>query len=285
MEAFIVQYYAERTLPETVLLPVRLTDEDVQDWLENEGVTTEVPGTGRHRKLVELAMKNARTRPDTKDNLAELADRLSLQSVERIEGFDVSHSQGKAVVGSNVLFVEGESKPEGYRRKKLIEQNDDYDNMYELVRWRATRAIEGRDARSDPDLLLIDGGQGQLNAARDALADVGWDVPAIGLAKDEEIVVTVEREYDWNSDAGYLQVLQQVRDEAHRFAVQYHQSLRDDVTTMLDAIDGIGPKTRQKLLRRFGGIDQIREAPIEELQDIEGVGEATAETIQSSLQG
>lgn len=285
LEAFIVQYYAERTLPETVLLPVELTDGDVHEWLENEGVTTEVPGTGRHNKLVELAMKNARTRPNTKDNLAELADRLALSSVERIEGFDVSHSQGKAVVGSNVLFVDGESETDGYRRKKLTEQNDDYDNMYELVRWRASRAIEERDARPDPDLLLIDGGRGQLSAARDALADVGWDVPAVGLAKDEEIVVTPEREYDWESDAGHLQVLQQVRDEAHRFAVQYHQSLRDDVTTTLDAIDGIGPETRQKLLRRFGGIDQIREASIEELQDIEGIGEGTAETIQSALQG
>jgi excinuclease ABC subunit C len=232
---------------------------------------------------VELALKNARSAPTRTDGVAALGDRLGVARPERIEGFDVSHGQGKHVVGSNVCFVDGSAEKSDYRRKKLTVRNDDYANMRELVRWRATRAVEGRDDRPDPDLLLIDGGDGQLGAARDALREVGWDVPAVALAKDRELVVTPDGVRDWPDDDPALHVLQRVRDEAHRFAVQYHQTLRDDVSTVLDDVPGVGPQTRQRLLRRFGSVENVRGASEADLRDVPGVGAKTAEAIRSRL--
>ncbi|USZ67042.1 excinuclease ABC subunit C [Halorussus salilacus] len=283
LSAFVPQYYAERDLPDALLFSER-PDEEVLDWLDAEGVSARVPGAGREATLVDLALKNARWGASEPDALAALRDALDLDAVpRRIEGFDVSHAQGSAVVGSDVSFEDGSADKSGYRRKKLDDRNDDYANMYDLVRWRADRAVEGRDDRPDPDLLLIDGGAGQLSAAREALADAGWDVPAVALAKDEELVVTPRGTYDWPSDAAHLHVLQRVRDEAHRFAVRYHQTVRDDVSTELDNVPGIGPETRRRLLRRFGSVEGVREASVAELREVEGVGEKTAETLQSRL--
>ncbi|WP_247003167.1 excinuclease ABC subunit C [Halosolutus gelatinilyticus] len=283
LAAFIVQYYAERDLPDALLLPERHGDEEVAAWLDAEGVAVRVPGAGREAKLVELALKNARRNVGGRDECGMLADALGLDAARRIEGFDVSHAQGRSAVGSNVAFVDGSAEKAHYRRKKLTDQNDDYDNMRALVEWRARRAVEGRDDRPDPDLLLIDGGEGQLAAARDALTEAGWDVPAIALAKAEERVVTPDREFSWPSDAPHLHLLQRVRDEAHRFAVQYHQTVRDEVKTVLDDVPGVGPETRKRLLGRFGSVENVREATIEDLRSVSGVGEKTAETIKSRL--
>ncbi|QCC58990.1 excinuclease ABC subunit C [Natrinema thermotolerans] len=283
LSAFLVQYYAERELPDALLLPERHGDGEVAAWLATEGVSVRVPGAGREAKLVELALKNARRNMGRRDECAMLADALEIESASRIEGFDVSHAQGTAAVGSNVAFVDGSAEKAEYRRKKLTDQNDDYDNMRALLEWRATRAVEGRDDRPDPDLLLIDGGAGQLEAARDALAEAGWEVPAIALAKAEERVVTPERSFSWPSDAPHLHLLQRVRDEAHRFAVQYHQTVRDEVSTVLDDVQGVGPETRKRLLGRFGSVENVREASLEDLRSVEGVGEKTAETIKSRL--
>ena len=283
--AFVPQYYAERELPDAVLLSERPDDPELDAWLAAEGVELRVPGAGREAKLVDLALKNARRGVGSRDDEgAALADALGLDSpVERIEGFDVSHAQGSAVVGSNVVFVDGSPEKSDYRRRKLDERNDDYANMRALVRWRAERAVSGRDDRPDPDLLLIDGGDGQLGAARDALAETGWDRPAIALAKEAELVVTPSGTHDWDDDAPHLHVCQRVRDEAHRFAVQYHQSLRDDVSTALDDVPGVGPETRRRLLRRFGSVENVREADPDQLRAVDGVGEQTAETIASRL--
>ncbi|MFA9503997.1 excinuclease ABC subunit C [Natrinema sp. H-ect1] len=283
LSAFLVQYYAERELPDALLLPERHGDGEVAAWLATEGVSVRVPGAGREAKLVELALKNARRNVGRRDECGMLADALEIESASRIEGFDVSHAQGTAAVGSNVAFVDGSAEKAEYRRKKLTDQNDDYDNMRALLEWRATRAVEGRDDRPDPDLLLIDGGAGQLEAARDALAEAGWEVPAIALAKAEERVVTPERSFSWPSDAPHLHLLQRVRDEAHRFAVQYHQTVRDEVSTVLDDVQGVGPETRKRLLGRFGSVENVREASLEDLRSVEGVGEKTAETIKSRL--
>ncbi|RQG92965.1 excinuclease ABC subunit C [Natrarchaeobius halalkaliphilus] len=283
LAAFLVQYYAERELPDALLLPERHGDDEVTAWLEAEGVSVRVPGAGREAKLVDLALKNARRNVGGHDECGMLADALEIGAANRIEGFDVSHAQGKAAVGANVTFVDGSAETADYRRKKLLEQNDDYDNMRELLEWRARRAVEGRDDRPDPDLLVIDGGEGQLEAARSALADVGWDVPAIALAKAEERVTTPDREFSWPSDAPHLHLLQRVRDEAHRFAVQYHRTIRDEVKTVLDDVPGIGPETRKRLLGRFGSVENVREASLEDLQSVSGIGEKTAETIHSRL--
>jgi len=282
LSAFVTQYYAERDVPDAVLCSER-PGEDVIEWLAGEGVDVRVPGAGREATLVDLALKNARRGGPDRDRPAALADALDLDAADRIEGFDVSHAQGRAVVGSNVTFVDGDAEKADYRRKKLPERNDDYANMRALVRWRAERAIEGRDDRPDPDLLLIDGGDGQLGAARDALAETGWDVPAVALAKDEELIVTPTGTHDWADDDPKLHLCQRVRDEAHRFAVQYHQTVRDEVATALDDVPGIGPATRKRLLRRFGSVDNVRAASTEELLAVEGIGDSTAQTIDSRL--
>ena len=283
LAAFVVQYYAERELPDALLLPEHHDDEDVAAWLDAEGVAVRVPGAGREAKLVELALKNARRNVGQRDESGMLADALDFDRARRIEGFDVSHAQGRSAVGSNVVFVDGSADKSGYRRKKLDDENDDYENMRRLIRWRARRAVEGRDDRPDPDLLLIDGGSGQLAAAREALAEEGWRVPAVALAKAEERVVTPDRELSWPSDAPHLHLLQRVRDEAHRFAVQYHQTIRDEVKTVLDEVPGIGPETRKRLLGRFGSVENVREASVDDLRSVEGVGEKTAETLKSRL--
>ncbi|WP_144904871.1 excinuclease ABC subunit C [Halobellus captivus] len=283
LTAFLTQYYAERELPDAILCSERPDGSDVTAWLNTEGVDVRVPGAGRESKLVELALKNARSGPDRGDGLGKLADALGVSSVSRIEGFDVSHAGGTAVVGSNVCFVDGSAAKSDYRRKRLDDGNDDYARMRDLVRWRAERAVEGRDDRPDPDLLLIDGGEGQLGAAQDALAETGWDVPVVALAKERELVITPTGVRDWKRDDPALHVLQRVRDEAHRFAVQYHQTLRDDVRTVLDDVPGVGEKTRTALLRRFGSVENVRKASTADLTDVPGVGEGTAQTICERL--
>ncbi len=285
LAAFVPQFYAERDLPDAILLAERLPadDADVREWLEARGVEVRVPGAGREATLVDLALKNARRGEARDDPAADLARALSLPSAERVEGFDVSHAQGRAAVGSNVCFVDGSADKSGYRRKRLVDENDDYANMRALVRWRAERAVSGRDDRADPDLLLIDGGEGQLGAARDALTEVGWDVPCVALAKEEELVVTPDRVHDWPGDTPRLRLCRQVRDEAHRFAVQYHRTVRDEVETALDGVPGVGPETRKRLLGRFGSVENVRTASRDELLSVAGVGESTADAITGRL--
>ncbi|PSP78992.1 excinuclease ABC subunit C [Halobacteriales archaeon QS_1_68_20] len=304
LAAFVQQYYAERPLPDALLLPMRLDDGDVRDWLDREGVAVRVPGAGKEGRLVDLALKNASRPGGRDDELGALAETLGLDRVQRVEGFDVSHAQGTAAVGSDVTFVGGSPEKSDYRRKKLPAGNDDYANMRALVRWRAERSAgaedgDGHDDRPDPDLLLIDGGAGQLSAAREALAGAGWSVPVVSLAKEDEVVHAPvgdladhsaaadgdarSRTYDWPSDAPQLHVLQRVRDEAHRFAVQYHGTLRDEVSTALEDVPGVGPETRRRLLRRFGSVDAVRDASDDELRAVDGVGARTVEAIRQTL--
>jgi excinuclease ABC subunit C len=281
LAAFIPQFYADRDLPDTLVLSHHPEDDEVEGWLVDEGVTQSVPGTGREARLVDLALKNARRGPDHEGT--PLAEALGLDRIDRIEGFDVSHAQGKAVVGSNVTFSNGSPDKSGYRRKKLDDQNDDIANMGALLSWRANRAVEGRDDRPDPDLLLIDGGQAQLSAAQEAVDNADWNVPVVALAKEDETVITSDSRHDWPPNAPHLHLLQRVRDEAHRFAVQYHQTVREDLSTILDDVPGVGRERRNLLLRRFGSVDGVRGASREELLDVEGIGDRTASAIAARL--
>lgn len=283
LAAFIQQYYAERSFPDHLLVPERPDDQDLLDWLTSAGVSLQVPGAGRESRMVELAMKNARQGTMRDSASAELASELGIDTVSRIEGFDISHTGGADVVGSNVTFEGDDRDPSGYRRKRLSEENDDYANMHRLIEWRASRAVEGRDDRPDPDLLLIDGGSGQLAAAQEALDAVGWDCHAIAIAKGDDGDRILDGDGPINISDTARSLLQQVRDEAHRFAVQYHESLRDEVSTPLDGIPGVGPALRQRLLQRFGGVDRIRTASMAELRDIEGIGPETAREITERL--
>lgn len=283
LAAFLTQYYAERPLPDAVVLSEPIDDADVEQWLDAEGVAVRVPGAGREARLVELALKNAARRPATNDELGALATALGIDRPTRIEAFDVSHAHGTAVVGSNTVLVDGSPEPSAYRRKKLTEANDDVGRMQELIEWRVTRAIEGRDDRPDPDLLLIDGGTAQRSVAATVVDTHGWSVPVVALAKDEEVVYGSDGTYDWPADAPQLHVLQRARDEAHRFAVQYHQTIRDEVSTALDAVDGVGPALRNRLLRRFGSVDGVRSASSTELQAVEGIGSERASLLCQRL--
>ena len=283
LAAFVPQFYADRPLPDALLLPERYDDPDLDRWLETEGVSVRVPGAGREATLVELAIKNASRRAGEADPAGDLARRLGIGRIDRIEGFDVSHAGGRDVVGSDVVFADGDPEKRGYRRRKLDETNDDYANMTTLLRWRAERAVEGRDDRPDPDLLLIDGGEGQRNAACEAIGAVGWDVPVVALAKADERVLTADGARAWDDDDPALHLLQRVRDEAHRFAVQYHRTVRDTVSTPLDEVPGVGPELRSRLLGRFGSVEGVRAASAGELASVEGVGEATAEAIDRAL--
>lgn len=281
--AFLKQYYADRTLPDAIYLPEKPADRDVLTWLEDRGLEVSVPGVGRAATLVDLAMKNAHAGGARDDGLGAIGAALGIQTPDRIEGFDVSHAGGADVVGSNVTFEAGEPDSAGYRRKRLTDVNDDYANMQDLIAWRAKRAIEGRDDRPDPDLLVIDGGEGQLNAAQEALNEHGWGPPAVAIAKggDGDRVLTENGPLDLSTDA--KSHLTRVRDEAHRFARQYHATVRDTVETPLDGIEGIGPTLRNRLLGRFGSIEGIRQASPEEIAAVNGVGAARAQRIVRAL--
>ncbi|MFB6109790.1 MAG: excinuclease ABC subunit C, partial [Halodesulfurarchaeum sp.] len=276
LAAFVPQFYAERALPDALLVPQDPESEKLRTWLEGEGVALRVPGAGREGRLVDLAMKNAHQGPDRDNAARALSDALGIDPPNRIEGFDVSHAGGREVVGSDVTFVAGSPEKAHYRRKKLEEQNDDYASMRALLAWRADRAVEGRDERPDPDLLVIDGGAGQLDAAREAIETAGWSIPVVSIAKAEEVVHTPDGQFDWEQDDPSLKLLQRVRDEAHRFAVQYHQTLREEVSTVLESVEGVGPARRRRLLRRFGSVAGVREASPEALQDVSGIGPETA---------
>ena len=282
--AFLTQYYAERPFPDAILVQELPTDPSVGMWFETEGVDLRVPAAGWEATLLDLALKNAATSAGVGgDPHLVLGDRFGIETPRRIEGIDVSHAQGRAVVGSNVVLVDGSPEKAHYRRKRLPDGNDDVNRIGHLARWRARRAVDGRDGRPTPDLVVVDGGSAQLEAVQTAFDAVGWSVPVIALAKREETVITTEGSQQWPADDTALHLLQRVRDEAHRFAVSYHQTLRDQVETVLDEIPGIGPNRRRRLLRRFGSLEGVRSASIEELRDVQGIGEETAERLRTHL--
>mgnify|MGYP001164908257 FL=1 len=283
LSAFISQYYADRLLPNNLVLSDRPHDSEIYTWLDSEHVEISTPTTGREAVLVEMALKNARQNFVPTDAILALQNSLSISKATRIEAFDISHSTGEDVVGSNVVFVDGYPEKSSYRRLKLKETNDDYSNMYDLLAWRADRSISGTDSRPDPDLLIVDGGSGQLNAALKALSDLKWDVPVIALKKPNDIIITPTGNQTWPSNASHLHLIQRIRDEAHRFALTYHRHLRDDVTTTLDSISGIGPELRKRLFQNFGSIDGIRRASVVELCGIQGIGKQTAMKLKNQL--
>ncbi len=203
--------------------------------------------------------------------LMGLADQLDLKGApRRIEAYDISHLQGSDNVASMVVFQDGVPNKEEYRRFQMrLTGNDDFAHMREVVR----RRFSGRNWErwAKPDLILIDGGKGQLSAALGVLDELGINIPTVGLAKrEEEIIRRAEVGFDTlllSKDSHILQLLQRVRDEAHRFAVTYHSLLRSkrQTASVLDSIPGIGPATRKKLIKRFGSVAGIKQASLAEL--------------------
>jgi excinuclease ABC subunit C len=310
VEGFLIQYYATAShVPKEVLLPEMPCDPGlIEQWLAGERgskVTLAIPQRGEKKQLADLAANNARhslaryrfrTRYDEgrlNSALLQLESALALPAPPmRIEAFDVSTIHGSFSVGSMVVFSEGRPDSSHYRRFKVrldTGEANDVAMMAEVLRRRFSRqAREGARFAKKPDLVLIDGGKQQVSAVVGVLEDLGiGDVAVVGLAKrDEELFVP------WDVDpvllpAGSpsLYLVKRVRDEAHRFAIEYHRKLRGKAMTAsaLDEIPGVGPKTRQTLVRRFGSVKRLREATQEEISAVKGVNRRVAQDVYSAL--
>jgi excinuclease ABC subunit C len=313
LEAFLAQYY-ERTdnVPREVLLPVALEGAStLAAWLSQRRglkVALLVPQRGAKRDLLDLVQRNAdhelkrlalvalaQSRSAAAAGPAELAQVLALPAPpSRIEAFDISHLGGTDIVASMVVFIEGRPCKAEYRHFKLkhVTDNDDFASMREVVARRFRRSVAGEWPW--PDLVIIDGGKGQLNAALDGLAEAGAPVPPIfGLAKrEEEIFLPHSEPADtWEplrlgAGAPALHLIQQVRDEAHRFAVTFQRQLRGKrlVRSVLDDVDGLGPVRKRNLLKRFGSVSALRRLTREELQRDSGLPLRVADALYEVLQ-
>lgn len=317
------------SLPEEVLLPFVIPDGELKaDWLsEKRGrkVVVLVPQRGPRRDLLELARKNAgnsfstrrNAREDAEATLARLQRRLDLPQLPRtIECYDISHIQGAETVASMVVFVDGQPEKTRYRtfKVKRAEQPDDFASMYEVLSRRFRRAREAAAAGEEestwrlPELVVVDGGKGQLGVALAAARDVGIDVgpgtglPIVALAKERDFADTGHANESAPSDgkrpdrvflphakdaipirpnSAEMFVLQRLRDEAHRFAVGFHRSQRRHRTlrSTLSAITGIGPSRQRELLRHFGSVKKIREASLDDLAAVPGMNRTAATTV------
>ncbi|HUZ78534.1 MAG TPA: excinuclease ABC subunit UvrC [Chloroflexota bacterium] len=310
LEKFVEQYYDSATnLPAEVLLQHPIDDMDtVAQWLRekrHKRVQVLSPQRGEKRRLIELAEKNARETLQTLKvkwltddqkviaGLTELADYLELDRVpQRIECYDISNTSGADSVGSMIVFAGGRPKTSDYRRFKIktVAGADDYASLQEVLRRRFKRAgsDEGSAWASLPDLIIIDGGKGQLSAAVEALAEAGVDaVPVAGLAKErEELFLPGNPEpILLPSTSQGLYLVQRIRDEAHRFAITYHRALRakSSITSQLDEIPGIGPRRKKDLLKHFGSVKQLRQASLEQVAAVPGFSTKLAELVKDYL--
>ncbi|MCS6923077.1 MAG: excinuclease ABC subunit UvrC [Fimbriimonadales bacterium] len=294
MSEFLKQYYQDAPeVPDKILLPYEITEAQIiAQWLRQKrgsSVEIRVPHRGEDAQLLEMAAHNAelalqslRQELELRNELAEsalleLQEALNLPNPpRRIEAFDISNIQGVAPVGSMVVFEDGQPKKSDYRRFRIRwhpESPDDFAMMKEVLTRRLREALEGDEKwRTLPDLMLIDGGKGQLNAALEAIHALGFQIPAIGLAKRHELVILpdVDEPLELPRHSKALHLLQRIRDEAHRFALSYHRKLREEraVKSPLDEIPGIGPRRKKMLLRLFGSLERIREASLDELASV-----------------
>lgn len=310
MTAFIKQYYSrvERP-PREILLQEPVEEQELlEQWLsEKRGsrVYLKVPKRGEKLKLVEMVARNAlmvlqeeelsrrKKAMAGEQALLELQEQLGLSKLpRRIECYDISNIQGTNSVGSMVVFVDGEPRPDQYRRFKIraVKGPDDFASMAEVLtrRFRRAQAEDTRGFENLPDLVIIDGGKGQLGAARRVMRQLGVaSIPTFGLAKEEELLFAEGNpnpiRLPRDSEALYL--LQRLRDEAHRFAISYHRNLRakESKRSLLDEVPGIGPKRKQALLRHFGSVKRIGEATVEELSQVEGMTRKVAEQLHEYL--
>jgi len=308
LAAFLRQYYAEEpSIPHEVLLPLPVEDEPLlAEWLsEKRGgkVEVHVPQRGEKKSLVEMAQKNAehafQKKVDETENLSlllqELKEKLRLRSLpHRIECFDISNLFGTLAVGSRVSFRDGKPDRSQYRHYRVHAPSfpDDYAMMYEILKRRYSKLELDKEK---PDLLVVDGGKGQLNVALAVLDELGLrDRSAIGLAKDKGpspkkiAEKTADKIYLPNvkdpillGHSGALHYLQRIRDEAHRFAITYHKKLRGrrGLRTILDEIPGIGGVKKKALLRGFGSLRKIQEATVEGLSQMEPLTRKDAQTV------
>ena len=301
MTDFIKQYYGDTNfIPKELLLPMESTDRDLlTEWftqLKGQHVDVSVPQRGYKMDMIKMAHENAETFLEerrrqwqhqidkTGGAVKKLAEILDLPRLpERMECFDISHTQGAETVASMVVFEGGKPAKKEYRRFKLKTTQgkpDDFKSMAEIMERRYGNETDW----PMPDLIIIDGGKGQLNAALPLIRAVGvTDVPVISLAKRiEEVFVEGQSEsIILSHHTPELQLLQQIRDEAHRFAITYHRKLRGkrNLESILDHIEGIGPKRRKALWAHFNSLEAMKEASIDELAYVESMNYKTAETL------
>ena len=319
LTAFIKQYYSgPRQVPAEILLPVMIEDRPlIEKWLSekinpeeylDEGlsevqndqgenhregvphpllVSVKVPEEGLEYRLVQMVAKNSSIilnhHKQARGALLDLKTYLKIPRIpRRIEAFDISNLAGKNAVASMVVFEDGKPSKNNYRKYKLKTPGpDDYAMMQEVLRRRYEKLVS--KGETPPDLVVVDGGRGQLNVAIEVLDSLGIQTGVIGLAKEFEQVfipeVAIPLILPSNSPA--LHILQRVRDEAHRFAVKYHKNLRDrDLqTSPLDKIQGIGPKRKMNLMRHFGDLESIKNASVDEIFEVKGINRNLATEI------
>jgi len=317
LEGFLPQFYsAANAVPPEVLLPAWLDDEttaELSGWLTSKRgkkVRLLVPQRGEKRAIIKLAEENARyafkaeraavtLQSQATSALGELAEVLSLSAFpQRIEAYDISNIQGTEATGSMVVFINGRSRRDAYRRFKIQAGGhpDDYAMMAEVLRRRFRRGLKeisdptvSRGKFSEmPDLVIVDGGKGQLNVARSVCSELDLEgIELLGLAKRHEEVFRPGRPMPvlLPRDGEALLLLRQIRDEAHRFAITYHRNLRRKRTlsSALDEIGGIGPKRRSALLRRFGSLKGLSAASVDEIALVPGVSRNLAAKIHTAV--
>ena len=307
--SFIRQHYAATaTFPPEIVVPEAIPDAStfIAFAEEKRGtrVALHVPQRGKKRRLIDLAVRNAQDaleqervrwladKGKTDNALGELQLALGLDGPpKRIECFDVSHVQGTNVVSSMVVFENGRPAKQSYRRfrTKLGDRNDDFANMRDTLRRRFARSAAGvAEGWPTPDLVILDGGKGQLSAGVAALSDAGLlQIPIAALAKEREELFVPGRPEPilLPARSQSLFLVQRIRDEAHRFAVTYHQQLRGRraIHSVLDDVQGVGPAKKRALLRTFGSVKAMREASPADLAAVAGVGPALAERIKQAI--
>lgn len=316
LRSFLLQYYDEQDyIPKEILLPFFLPDQvAVKEWLttrSRQRTRLFTPQRGEKFRLLRLAQENATillerevnrrrlVQGKNKEILERLQALLSLpQAPQRLEAFDISHFQGEEPVASMVVFTGAQPSPEAYRRFKIhgVTGIDDYASLQEAVKRRFLRGRKEQEAKEPrpgflpfPDLLLIDGGKGQLNAVREVLTELGFtEQPVISLAEREEEIFLAAKEEPLRlkSEDQALHLLQHLRDEAHRFALTHHRSRRGKKVTFssLDQIKGIGPKRKKALLNRFGSVQNIKKATFQELLAVEGMNAEAARAVLEGLE-
>ncbi len=312
MTSFIKQFYASSpSIPPLLLLQYPVEDAlIIRDWLQGRRggrVEIQVPRRGSKKQLMDIVAENARqgleqlkikelVTPKALDAaLIEIERELKLNSLpRRMEAYDISNIQGKLAVGSMVVFEKGKPKPAHYRRFKIktVSGANDYAMLREVLQRRFRHGSKSETTALDtwavmPDLVLIDGGKGQLNAALSAMNEMGSSVPVASLAKEnEEIFIPGRKEpIVLSRSSPGLQLLQRLRDEAHRFAISYYTRVhrRETFTSALDSIPGVGPKRKRALLRQFGSLQRIREASLDELVAATGMTQSQAKRIKEFL--
>ena len=311
LTSFVKQFYAGTPfIPKEIVLQEEIEDQKViEQWLSEKRekkVTISVPKKGEKERLVELAAQNAqmvlqqdrekirREELRTSGALKQIGEWIGIEGIHRVEAYDISNTSGLESVGSMVVFEDGKPRRNDYRKFKIqsVKGPDDYASMREVLTRRFLHGIEEKRQGKEmgrftkfPDLIMMDGGRGQVNIALEVLRELGLTIPVCGMVKDDYhrtrglYFQNEEVPIDTHSEGFHL--ITRIQDEAHRFAIEYHRSLRGKAVlhSVLDDITGIGPKRRKALMKQFGDLEKIKEASIEELSSVEGMTQKTAEEV------